>query len=197
MKTNRPRATALLATMSAIVAACATLTAHSDFDSATDFSAYRTFAMVEPAADDIAAPSQDIVDSPLIERRVADALRRGLSAQGLLEVAAEAADLRVAFSIGSRRAVEITTYPDGPWPRRWRTDHWERVSARIYTEGVLVVDLIDAGTRQLVWRGWVTDAVSSRSDIDAEVRRAVAAILAQFPPSKISHGSTQSIPPPA
>lgn len=167
------------------VIGCATLRAESDFDSKANFVAYQTFAILDPLPTEAGEPTLDIVRSPLIEARIADALRQGLVEKGLVEAAWDAADLQVAFSVGSRRAAQVTSYPSGPWPGPWRYDHWERVTARIYTQGVLVVDIVDSASRKLVWRGWVTDAVSSRTDIDAEVRRAVGAILAEYPPAPV------------
>ena len=52
-------------------------------------------------------------------------------------------------------------------------------------EGTLIIDMIDASTKQLVWRGSATgvlDENPSPEKVTQNVNNAVAAILAQYPP---------------
>lgn len=161
---------------------CAT-PAHVDFDPAAKFAAYRTFAIAPPEpAEGIPRPTLDPVKSQLIERRVQAALERGLAAKGLEAVEIAKAELLVAFSVGSQRATRVESYPSGfeHWPYGWWHDTWDHVYVRSYTEQLLVVDLIDAQRRQLVWRGWTTDPISA--DVERTADHAVATVLAEYPP---------------
>lgn len=178
------RIDALLAAI-ALSWGCAT-PAHVDFDSAVDFSGYRTFAIAPPAEaeEGIPRPTLDPAKSQLIDRRVQAALERGLAAKGLEAVEVARAELLVAFTMGSRRATRVDSYPDtfAHWPYGWWHGYWDHVTVRTYTEGMLVVDLIDAQRRQLVWRAWTTDPISESEDVAGTVEHAVETVLAEYPP---------------
>jgi hypothetical protein len=51
-----------------------------------------------------------------------------------------------------------------------------------YQEGTLVIDLIDAQTKELFWRGWASQVVDQTDDPTRKINEAVAKILANFPP---------------
>jgi hypothetical protein len=179
-----------LALAAALALGCTTTHGHFDHDASVDFSAYRNYAIVLPAAPDGAAglplPSGDLAHSQLIDRRVQAALQRELAAKGLEPApTTETADLIVAFNVSTRAASRPEFYPSdvGPyWPYGWWHDHWDAVYTRIYTEGLMIVDLIDAESRRLVWRGWTTDPLPSSDDVSAVVEHAVHEIFEGYPP---------------
>lgn len=52
-----------------------------------------------------------------------------------------------------------------------------------YTVGTLVVDLFDASTKDIIWRGFATDTFSNNSDKNIKaVDRSVQKMFAHFPP---------------
>ena len=71
-----------------------------------------------------------------------------------------------------------TPFPYGYAPRRTYT----------YTEGTLIIDMIDARTNQLVWRGSVAGTVDNPANLERQVEKAVRAILKQYP---VVEGATQ------
>ena len=52
-----------------------------------------------------------------------------------------------------------------------------------YTEGTLVIDIIDAKTDELVWRGSAVSPMSDETYDAKEINKAVEKILEEFPPS--------------
>jgi hypothetical protein len=54
-----------------------------------------------------------------------------------------------------------------------------------FEQGTLVVDLIDARTRKLIWRGWAQDSVAGVIDdqdrLDHQVERGVTRMFERFP----------------
>jgi TolB-like protein len=54
-----------------------------------------------------------------------------------------------------------------------------------YESGTLVIDVVDAHTDRVVWRGWaehsVDDILASRDRMAATIDRAVEQMLARFP----------------
>ena len=49
-------------------------------------------------------------------------------------------------------------------------------------EGILILDVIDAESNELVWRGWYADEVDDGEIGEKKIRQAVKHILEQFPP---------------
>jgi len=57
------------------------------------------------------------------------------------------------------------------------------VTSQGIAKGTLVIDVLEAGSRRVVWRGWAKDTLSPDGDPRAEIFAAVNEILAQFPPA--------------
>jgi hypothetical protein len=158
--------------------ACSTVKVSTDYDRAVDFRRFRTFAVVGGKI-----INEGVVGSegPFVRERVSSALRAGLDARGLA-ASADRPDLLVTYVAGARTQQELerasTHYQGGPYwngPTTgtfWRTDH---------VHGTLVVDIVDASTKKLVWRA-MAEAVDQPFADPEFLRRAVSSALAQFPP---------------
>ena len=95
-------------------------------------------------------------------------------------------------SAGSRERTDITTYPQpyAGWgrgrPGWWGGPYWgDAVDVHQYQEGTLALDVFDTRSHRPVWHGWAKNELSD-DDIErsaAPVQRAVAAVLAKFPPT--------------
>lgn len=133
------------------------------FETGTDFSIYRTFDFlpVPPALATVAA-SLDYFGIDGI-------LARDLNEVGLLRSLGGSPDLLVAYYQGGRQ-VDI-----GAWG--YRAGPGTPVAVQDVPASCLVVDVIDAGSRVLVWRGIATDALLSRSSIEPAIRQ----MLQQWP----------------
>ena len=80
------------------------------------------------------------------------------------------ADLYVGYGMVDRTHTEVYSYRDGwGWGGGWgwRYYRWGvawpmsiRRQVETYTDGTVVVNLIDAKTKQVVWQGEVADVVS-------------------------------------
>jgi hypothetical protein len=91
-------------------------------------------------------------------------------------VASGPADLNVRYTLGAARKTELEAYPAG----------WYGYGTRIvrvpYTEGTLVIDLRDPGTRSLVWRGIARQDKSDATKIESKLDDMVRKSLDKFPP---------------
>jgi hypothetical protein len=158
--------------------ACSTVKVSSDYDRAVDFRGFRTFAI---AGGKIINEGASDVDAPFVRERVGTALRAGLTARGL-QPASERPDLLVTYVAGARTRQElervVTNYQGGPtWYGPTYTEFW--VTDHQY--GTLVVDMVDASTRKLVWRA-MAQAVDQPFADPRFLDRAVSRALADFPP---------------
>ncbi|MCU0305121.1 MAG: DUF4136 domain-containing protein [Thermoanaerobaculales bacterium] len=163
-----------------------------DHDTRHDFAGYRSYAWFKLATPpDKAAPPSEA--NTILTRRIRWAIDAELSARGFTEAAAEEADFFVTYSLvlQSRMVMYHTGWsvPVGGWGWGWGWGGWGvgwgggRTSLETYTEGTIVVDVLDTGTRRLVWRGTVENAFSRPNPDDERIRRVVARVLEGFPPS--------------
>ena len=175
-------ATSLLALL---FAACSSYDIHHDYDVEADFSRYRTWGWM-PAAPEAA---QDVdaarASNSLVDRRIRAAVDAALTAKGL--TADETApDVLVVYHTGLKDKVDITD-----WGYSYSGTYWgwagRDIDAQNYTEGTLIVDLVDASSRQLVWRGSATgvvDPARTPEERERAVREIVAKMFDKYPPRR-------------
>src|SRR5277367_1995392 len=174
------------------VAGCATTNVRTDYDTSADFTKYHTYYWA--GGRDVTGGGS--LENSLLDKRIKDIVGAQLSAKGLSEVAESAKpDLAVLYWIGTKDKTSITTSPssaassraawsryDPYWNGRWgRT--YDEVVVRNYTEGTLIVDLIDANTKALAWRAYLVQTIDKDSQKTTQRATAnAAAAFAQYPP---------------
>jgi hypothetical protein len=144
-----------------------------EFDEAANFSTYKTFSIREGQLN-----SKDpALNSELIRKRISADIERGLTARGLAMVTGRA-DLNVQFRLGSARKTEVERYPAG----------WRGLGTRVvkipYTEGSLVIDLRDTGTRSLIWRAVAREEKSDATKLEGKLDDMVKKSLEKYPPKQ-------------
>jgi len=177
----------------ATVVSCSSVRTRYDFDPATDFSRWRTFAWYDgepiPAGD-------PRVDSPLLHGRIVAAVEQVLGEQGFEQVGPDVVpDFYVNYNLSTTQRLQMRTinqsYRHGSSRHSWGSSGWGGVSwsqTRVdeVAEGTLVIDFLDVAARQLAWRGTGTRRLSGDPSADRITRRvneAVDEILRRFPPS--------------
>jgi hypothetical protein len=144
-----------------------------DYDPQADFSKYKTFMLREG---EIVTKVPDL-NSPLVRKKIDAAIRAQLSAKGLREVENQA-DLVVTYRLGSAQRREVQSFPAGRWGRL------RRVGTFRFTEGTLVIDLMNRQPRDLVWRGIYRDDESSPSKISDKLPNDIKKLFNEYPPKK-------------
>ncbi|GAA5190187.1 DUF4136 domain-containing protein [Ferrimonas gelatinilytica] len=180
-----------IAALGLLIAGCASVRTNADFDTDTNFSSYRTWAWIEPA--DLEDGKQYHTDG-LMDQRIRSAITQELNAKGLQQVSVTEADLLVNYLTKIEKKINIDTfysnfgyhpYYYGRYPLYTPIQTDTRV--REYQEGTILVDLVDAQSKSLVWRGSGTDTVKQRQSPEErteQVNTIVNGILLQFPPEK-------------
>lgn len=157
--------------MMAMLMSCSSVAVKSDFDPTANFSHYKTFDFLPHRT----KPS----GNPFNDKRIEAAVEEELIAKGYQKQTAGAPDFLVAYHSNVKDKIDVDTYGYryGRYGRRVGT----YTTVREYQQGTLVIDFIDANTKELVWRGWakgeVNDSVSKEKIDDT-----VAKILGKYPP---------------
>jgi hypothetical protein len=168
------------------LAGCSTMTVSTDYDRSASFTAYKTF-------DFIPAPE---VKNPLIRARVEDAIVKQLTAKGLTR-SSENPDLLISGHAKLSSETHFDTTSFGYGMGGWGGGYWggygyggmgmgsSTTVAREVPVGTLIIDLVDAKAKKLVWQAVANDTIDQNASADArdyKINKAMERIFAGFPP---------------
>lgn len=185
MKKYLRYAALLMAAM--VLNACGAIPVSTDYDPAWQMPADASYAWIKRAS----AHTDPMIDNDLVAGRVRRAVDDQLAGKGLRAVAGEEqASLLITYHIGEEEKLDISTFHSsygyypcwGCYGPGFNSDVW----VNQYTEGKLIIDMVDAKTRQLVWRGIASRRVPNFKtpvERDSYIRETVAAIFQKFPPN--------------
>lgn len=160
----------------ALLFACSSVSTNFDYDMSYDFSKLKSYRWA-----DIASRAEA---NPLVVQRVGAAVEGQLKAKGY-QPAEGQPDFLVMSHVGRQSRIQVTDWGWGYGPRAaW---YGGGVDVYQYEEGTLVVDIADAKTKQLVWRGSATsilDPDATPEERTERINEAVAKMFEDFPPGK-------------
>lgn len=157
-----------------------------DYDRAASvkFGDYKCFAI---DSRETRSNYQDVVLSPIVDRRIEQAIGKTLVAKGLSQDCAQP-DFRITFNTVTETKTEVNDLGIGATPFRrhpyFGYGGYGRLDIDQYEQGTFIVDIIDAQSKELVWRGAYTKRLGWSAPTDEEVQKIVSEILADFPPTK-------------
>jgi hypothetical protein len=169
--------------------ACSSSWIQTDFDHQADFSSYTTFAWY------LAAENEGPTEGPsqIVDGRIRRAIAENLQAKGFSQGEPGEADLLVTYytSLNSQMRFHTTGWGYGHgwgWGPYWSFGYgywpgWTYTSVHTYHEGTVIIDIIDRGKNQLVWRGVTTRVLGKKSHSDEKIDLSMSRVLADFPPA--------------
>jgi uncharacterized protein DUF4136 len=159
-------ATALLLTS---VAAWARIT--TDYDHHANFARYKTYSWAKVQT-----------SNSIWDQRVKDAVNSALAANGWSEVPS-GGDAILCAHEATREKHDLQTFYDGFGGWRWGGFGDSTTTVSTYKVGTLVVDMFDAGTHNLLWRGTASDTLSNNADKNTKkLDKNVQNMFKHFPP---------------
>jgi hypothetical protein len=151
-----------------------------DYNKQTDFAKLKRFDWMQ-------VPDRAELDSFVVER-VQSAVNSGLEAKGLTKTS-DTPDFSIVMHVGKKDKVQVTDlgYAYGAYGGYWGGFYGPGggVSSYQYEEGTLILDFVDAQSKELIWRG---SAKAEIQDLNTPEKRekvideAVNNILEKFPP---------------
>ena len=153
----------------------------SDYDKEYDFGKLKTF--------DFKAQARPVKDphgpNALWKRRIHGELLKDLTSDGFQRTASGDPDFLVAYYMGTKEKFDVRYvgygFPRWGW-HRWSWSGWGPdfdVWKIPYTQSTLVVDIIDARTNMLVWRGYDTDNINL-DKADKTIGKATDTLVKRF-----------------
>jgi hypothetical protein len=143
-----------------------------DSDPAAPFATYKTYAWTK------GTPSPN----PLGEKRIQDGVNAKMTAAGF-KLVAENPDVVVATHAVAKEEKELVTMGMGGYGRWGYGGGTGTTSVNTYMVGTLAVDMYDAKTKNLVWRGIATDTLSDKPEKNADkVEKSLEKMFKEYPP---------------
>ena len=157
-----------------------------DYDKSVNFDQYKTFALYN---------SDSIHDaiSPLNQQRIINAVKSEMAKKGFQENTGSPDMLvNITAVLENRVAMSSTTDYYG-YGGMYRPYYWgggmgsstTNYNVQHYKDGSLIIDVIDAKSKKLVWQGTGNKEIDKPlKDPDTKIPKAIAAIMESFPPGK-------------
>lgn len=161
------------------VSGCSSVSVFTDYDHAVDFTKYKKYCWCYQAV----IPGDRLAQLPLVKKRVMNAVDMVMKSKGYTLAEGNDADFYTFVHAGLKDKTRVRSAP------MFYDPYWGPVGGGIhvddYTEGTLYIDIIDASTRQMSWRGAGKDIIKNYDDGDQmqiAINNIVAKILSKFPP---------------
>lgn len=167
---------------------CGSVSVSSDYDHSVDFSKYKTFSFYQLNITGTQSVNQ------LNQNRIINDIKANLISKGFTEATSKP-DLMVnattVTSVQQQYDANTNYYGAGGMyrPYGWGGGYYgggmanTTVSVQNYTNGSLVIDIVQASDNTLLWTGTGTKDITSPSDNpDQAIQEAVTKIMASFPP---------------
>jgi hypothetical protein len=149
-----------------------------DYDRAIDFSKFRTYQWIEVKDNHV---------NSLSDQKIKQATDLVLAQKGRRRVESNP-DLYVAYQVGLQKEQQINSMTTGGWgwgPWYGPGMGMSRITTSTINIGTLVIDLVNASDKKLVFRSQGTDTINPSKDPDKnfqKIQKAVGKILKNYPP---------------
>jgi hypothetical protein len=145
-----------------------------------DFVRYTTYDWAP--ADALPVTDARLRENPYFVDDVHGAIDTQLNRRSLVRASDQRADLLVHYHAAITERIEVASRPP-----KFRDCVGNECSAKVtgFDAGTLVIDIVDASTQQLVWRGWaehrLEDMLDDPAHVHQRVQDAVRRIFDTFP----------------
>jgi hypothetical protein len=156
--------------------ACATMQVNSYVERGADVTRYRTYHWAPADARATGDPRLD--NNEFFRDRLQAQIDRRLGDRGFEKVTAAGPDLLIHYHASVAQEIDANG-ADQPYVS------CEDCVPYVYEAGTIVVDLVDARTNRLLWRGWaegsIDGAIDDQTFMERRIDEAVARIMERLP----------------
>jgi hypothetical protein len=175
MRPLRLRDWAAAALAALALAGCASMSVSSYVERGADFSQYRTYSWAPD--DQLSTGDPRLDNNPFFQGRIRDEVEGELARLGYAKATGRP-DFVVHYHASVNQAIELpATETEGCDSNDCRPT--------VYDAGTLMLDVVDARTAKIVWRGWAKDSfdgvVENQDWMEEKIDAAVTRIMERFP----------------
>ena len=171
----------LASTLVLLLAACASgPTIVSNTNPGTDLSAFTTYNFLQPLGTDRAGGARTPLSSRLVSSMNRELISRGLSLS-------DTPELLVDFIVQTEDRIDVRSTPThtvhrSHWNRGFSTWPTYSTTVRQYTEGSLIIDLIDPATNTLVAEGGAQSRINNTDFTQQQIDEIVGKVMTSLLP---------------
>lgn len=155
---------------------CASMQVASYAERGANLAAHRTYGWA--AVEELRTGDPRLDNNEIFHQRVQEAVDRAMAARGYEQGAPP--DLLLHYHASVTQRIDVSQLD-----QRYGGCEAGDCGPRVYDRGTLVIDLVDARTNRLLWRGWAEDAVDRVIDdqdwLEEKIDEAVRRILDRLP----------------
>ena len=174
----------LVAVVALSLAGCSSVNITTDYDRAFDFASLKTYDWMATSASAVTADQQAAMfQTSIVNKNIKNAVNANLAPKGLTQNSTNP-DFYVISHLGTEQKVNVTNYGYG-YGARWG-GYGGGVDVTQYTQGTLILDFIDAKTKELIWRGVASGALAQNPDpaeAQQKINDIIGSMLAEYPPA--------------
>jgi hypothetical protein len=162
---------------------CSSVDVNYDYDTNVDWDTYQTYAWMGGSTN-IPSPSGGaLLDSGLLDQRIRKSVEWEMDQRKIAP--SGDANFLVIYHLGTEEQIQVTD-----WGYRYSDYYWgyggRQIDVYQFTQGTLVIDIIDGESKNLIWRGTASGAVDQGKRTPEEMQKdiddVVNKIMANFPP---------------
>ena len=159
---------------------CATLNVSSHVERGVDFTTFATYDW--GPADAIPTGDPRLDNNPFFRDYLMGAVEKQLASHGYRRAADAQPNLLIHYHANINQRFEVHGMEPANYPNCYPNCEPAVVE---YEQGTIVVDVVNAATGKLVWRGWAQDNISGLIDnqaaLERHIVRSVDRMFEQFP----------------
>ena len=156
-----------------------------DINPETDFNTYKTFH--EDVRQLFTKRSNPILNSAITKKKVNAAISNVLESKGFVKDTKNP-DIIFNFQTAVRNRQDVQTVNNNNAPvwggywNRWNNPAFNQTYVRDYEETTMIIDILDAKTKELIWQGWVIGEMNYTSeDWNRQIQASIARAFKDFP----------------
>ena len=159
-----------------VASACGPMRVNAFVERNTNFADFKTYAWAPP--DQLTTGDPRLDNNEFFQERVKTAVEKGFDARGLEKATAGTADVVLHYHASVTQRVDANGADE-------RYGYCEDCRPFVFDAGTLTLDVVDAQTNHLVWRGWAESSIDGVIDnqqwLERRIDEAVTRILERFP----------------
>ncbi|MEE3326680.1 MAG: DUF4136 domain-containing protein [Myxococcota bacterium] len=156
------------------------------YDPSRDLSQMKSYAFAQDPAKMLKGKPGSVQTNVFVLRQVQREVTYALTEKGLESLPVKEADFLIVIDLGQRTTAWYSaspmilpfTYND--YFSQWRQMDSVSVPPYGYMEGKLGISFVDRKTGSLLWHGWTTQGIPIAQETDAQLKKAVDKVLAQY-----------------
>jgi hypothetical protein len=167
----------------ALVTGCSSVNVKHDYGTDTNFAALKTYAWMAAPTNATGSVQAALQRNSLLDKRIKESADRQLAGKGYTKEANNP-DFLVLYHVGAEDKINVTDWGYGYG--RYGARFGRGVEVYQYKEGTLILDIVEAKSKQLVWRGFAAGTLDPNASMATRQKRldeVMTKIFAEFPPT--------------